>query len=246
MDKILPQAEMLRRWPKPKITIGSDRKKSYVTVADKVGEYETHLKKGTLTLVNQKSILKDISEKCSTFLTEDKGQHMQQGQYLRQLKKMADKILEQDETFCTKSHKWRVQKWAWDKAVAIAKSRFCHEPFEFYEAVQKWITVMHCSRNGAWYILTNHLKTSKQVDVGLAEGGMDPKVILGVPSASINIPHRTYLKMADMIRRAHQTMFDEAIGYIERTTQWQYVQPLAYFQAVSRQLKADVHGPLGN
>jgi hypothetical protein len=244
MDTILNQAQMLQRFPRPKIVGLSDRKKAYNRIADNIGTYESEMKNGSLTPQSQKTVLGAISEDCGVWLLEDKGKHRQQYNYVGSLRKMVDKILEnQNKPFCKSAKLWYAQRWAWNKAVAYQTKSFCQEPFEFYEAVQKWIKLMYHSRQGAWYLLTNHLKTANQVDVGLEEGTMNPRLILGVPSTSINVPFAMYQRMADLIRRAHPTMFDEAIEFMEGSTMWQRIEFDPYFKAISAHIRAEVSGP---
>lgn len=243
MDVILNQREMLARFPRPKITTFSDRKSKYNEIVDYIGIYEKLLKNNTLTPTKQTQILTAISEGCSFWLTEDKGQHVQQGRYLYKLKQMTDNILKQPKTFCRATDKWYAMPFAWEKAFTAAKRMFSEEPFEFYVAVQKWIHQMFHSRNGAWYILTNFLSCTQHVNVQLQEGTMDPTLILGKPSTSINIPSHMYAQMAEAIRRAHQTMFDPAIDFMERNTQWQHVETKDYFRALNKHVTAKVSGP---
>lgn len=245
MMKMLSYTTMMIQFPRPKLALSS-RKQSYNRIADNVLLYEQQLKNNTLTVKSQDIILTNISKDCHSWLLEDKGEHLIQGKYISTLQKIADSIIDQNKnSLVTKSNKvWFQHKWAWDRAVIASKKQYSHEPFEFYVAVQKWINQMYVNRNGAWYILTNFLKTQQNVDVGLDEGGMEASSILGTPSTTINIPGSTYQNMVFQLRRAHKTMFDPAIEYMEGSTQWQHVQGIDYFKAVSRHIFADVQGPL--
>lgn len=245
MPEILSKTTMLIQFPKPKLAT-SKRKQSYNRIVDNAGKYEQKLRDGSLTVQTQETILGAISTDCSFWLTEDKGKHPIQGKYLSELRKSAEAILAQNKnSLATKSSEdWYQHKWAWNRAVAFATKNFSQEAFEFYVAVQKWVDKMHHNRNGAWYILTNYLKTQGNVDVGLAEGAMNAQQVLGTPSTTINISGGMYKQMAAQLRRAHATMFDPAVKYMEKTTQWQHIDADPYFKAASRHVAAGVVGPL--
>ena len=277
MDRIPTKAEMIARWPRPRVTVLQPKAQAYQQLVDKLGEYEDLCSNRTLTAENQVSVLTDIYTASRQWVVANKGPEGEQGECIEGIRNCADRVIqraqeERDsrnllESFCHKAAKWYAHPWAWNLCYDIVAPKFAQEPYQLYEAIQRWQDEpLHGSRQGAQYIMSKFvtLVDERLAAVIVELSDVDPATILGKPIAAANISYPILAEITGTtgsgevededyeppvtgtIRRADPGMFYKVIGYLEHNPQsTMFLEPRRdpFIKLIDNHIFADVIGP---